>query len=319
MIREFKVGQYVLHRNQADWGLGKVTEVNDRLIRIFFRHSGLMAIGRQFSALITVEPSPSPGIVAELEEGLSRLNTEKPKARKATPIEGPKVLPVVTFEKQLALFRATFPLGFNDPRFIAEERGDPTARGKKAYKAAAIQLAGLLLSKESLEALLSVPGCRGAYSVAKKLINATRNLVFEKELICFQNMAQDKRHEEIFARALYRLLHASEPLADRFDGFVGALLQGSATWTIATIFPALYAPSEHTFVKPTFIKRQAEILQISINYRAAPTGAVYERLLAVALQVEKQLSAEGLQPRDLMDVHSFIWRTLSMDSPIGPE
>ncbi len=87
------------------------------------------------------------------------------------------------------------------------------------------------------------------------------------------------------------------------------------TWPLATILPAMYFPTEHVCVKPTYFEQQAPLAGLSANKSEAPSSAGYARFLEVARTTQKQLETAGHRPRDLMDVYSFIWRSQSYKPP----
>jgi hypothetical protein len=81
------------------------------------------------------------------------------------------------------------------------------------------------------------------------------------------------------------------------------------TWPLATLLQALYAPAQHTFVKPTVFEQQALLLNLTADKSAPITSTAYERCLDVARKTSERLAAAGHLPHDLMDVYSFIWRS----------
>lgn len=64
-----------------------------------------------------------------------------------------------------------------------------------------------------------------------------------------------------FVAALGELLHGTDEYAPRFEKFAGSVrIQDAAgqgrkvTWPLATLLQALYAPEQHTFVKPAVLE-----------------------------------------------------------------
>jgi len=78
-------------------------------------------------------------------------------------------------------------------------------------------------------------------------------------------------------------------------------------WTIVTYLPFLWKPSEHMFLKPEATKDFAERVghRFANVYRPELDVRVYESLLALTDTVKSNLA--DLQPRDNIDVQSFIW------------
>ena len=62
------------------------------------------------------------------------------------------------------------------------------------------------------------------------------------------------------------------------------------------------------FMKPSTMKRMAELLKIALNYRAAPNWLTYLKLQELADHVDLELRYRGLEPLSRMDVQGFIWR-----------
>ena len=77
------------------------------------------------------------------------------------------------------------------------------------------------------------------------------------------------------------------------------------------VFQAIEHTREHVFVKASFSERQARILRLDEPPRGIPTGAGYAEHLEVARALRERLIAMGYRPRDLFDVYSFSWKTLS--------
>jgi hypothetical protein len=110
-------------------------------------------------------------------------------------------------------------------------------------------------------------------------------------------------------RALRDVLHGDGAYAGRFDGFVG--VHAPLPWTIATLFSASIHPAEHFFVKPTVNQRQAKVLGLAEPPSGPPSAQAYAQHLAIAHATRDRLQASRLEPRDLFDVYTFGWRTLS--------
>ena len=229
---------------------------------------------------------------------------KKTSARKATPRH---VVPeTLTFQNQLDLFLATFPQGFADPKFIAQERGTGTNAGKEPARERAREL----LARPRLEAHLAAGEHAQIFDAAWRLVSTTRNMLhptFEA------NDFRDTRPAtyEAFARALVALLHGDGPVAPRFDAFATSLATKRPYWTLATVFSALSRPQESFFAKPKWEQQQARILGMEEPPSGVPTHAGYLLYAAVGTAVRDRLVAAGQTPRDLLDVYSFIWRTLS--------
>ena len=81
----------------------------------------------------------------------------------------------------------------------------------------------------------------------------------------------------------------------------------NAKWTVATYLPFLWRPEQHMFLKPEVTKDFAQRVghRFAHDYEAALKLPVYESLLDLADRTTRELAA--LEPRDRIDVQSFIW------------
>lgn len=80
-----------------------------------------------------------------------------------------------------------------------------------------------------------------------------------------------------------------------------------AKWTAVTYLPFLWRPDAHTFLKPEVTKDFAARVghRFASDYQPRLTLDVYQSLLDLAATTEAELA--DLQPRDRIDVQSFIW------------
>ncbi|HYI02057.1 hypothetical protein [Hyalangium sp.] len=296
---------------QPAWGRATLLDDKDGKLVLVFEHGGRRVfVKSQVKGLKAVELS-----AAEARTVDTRLRGKHPQggtAKKSAKAKVARPLLVVfpSFDAQVRWFEAFFPGGFAGEKFVSEERGAPEAKGKKGYKTAAIKLAQEQLSPERLAS--ATP--EEIFAVSKKLLAFT-NLVFPIEgPIPFTSMKEEDRAG--FVAALGELLHGEGAHGPRFEKFADSVRLWDAdgqgrkvTWPLATLLQALYAPAQHTFVKPTFFEQQALLLNLTADKHGRVTGTVYESFLDVARKTSERLVAAGHLPRDLMDVYSFIWRS----------
>lgn len=297
--------------SQPSWGRATLLDDKDGKLVLFFEHGGRRVfVKSQVKGLQAVELSAEEARTVD-----ARLRGKRPQgsvAKKSAKAKAARPLVAVfpSFEAQVRWFETLFPGGFAGEKFVSEERGAPEAKGKKGYKTAAIKLAQEQLSPARLAS--ATP--EETFEVCKKLLGFT-NLVFPLEgPIPFTSMKEEDR--AAFVAALGEVLHGEGAYGPRFEKFASSVRiwdaegQGrKVTWPLATLLQALYAPAQHTFVKPTVFEQQALILNLTADKHAPVTSAAYERFLEVARKTSERLTAAGHQPRDLMDVYSFIWRT----------
>jgi hypothetical protein len=297
--------------SQPTWGRATLLDDKDGKLVLFFEHGGRKVfIKSQVKGLQTVELSDDEARTVD-----TRLRGKHPQggtAKKSAKAKAARPLTAVfpSFEAQVRWFETFFPGGFMGEKFVSEERGAPEAKGKKGHKTAAIKLAQEKLSPERLAS--ATP--EETFEAAKKLLGFT-NLVFPMEgTTPFTSMKEEDR--AAFVTALGGLLHGEGAYGPRFEKFASSVRiwdaegQGrKVTWPLATLLQALYAPAQHTFVKPTVFEQQALVLNLRADKHAPVTSTSYENFLDVARKTSERLTAAGHPPRDLMDVYSFIWRS----------
>ena len=81
----------------------------------------------------------------------------------------------------------------------------------------------------------------------------------------------------------------------------------SAKWTVATYLPFLWLPEAHMFLKPEVTKDFAARVghRLASIYEARLDVDIYDALLDLVGETETELT--DLEPRDRIDVQSFIW------------
>jgi hypothetical protein len=82
---------------------------------------------------------------------------------------------------------------------------------------------------------------------------------------------------------------------------------GAAKWTVVTYLPFLWRPETHMFLKPEVTKDFAARVghRFASDYEPRLRHDVYQSLLDLASETEQELA--DLEPRDRIDVQSFIW------------
>jgi hypothetical protein len=80
-----------------------------------------------------------------------------------------------------------------------------------------------------------------------------------------------------------------------------------AKWPIVSLLPFLLDSERWPFVKPTSTKRAAKATGIDIGYSSHPNARTYRLIRDLHVDVGKALAERGLNPRDLIDVQTFLW------------
>jgi hypothetical protein len=254
--------------------------------------------------IVEVQPTEAVRI-----DRLARRNQE-PAPGSSRKSKAPPKKPEITFEQQVAYFMKLYPVGFEDDTYIKTERGESQGKSRDKLKNAAIERAEDLLSQKNLEELLGNASYEEIHQMIYDLLTSTKSTTQKAEATRFKNLPEDLREQ--VAVALRELLYGERTYPIRFDSFVAALdVEDGATWPLSTLLPALVYPTEHLFVKPTFFKKQALILDIDPKYDTTPNSTTYTQFLETANKTMELLQKAGQRPRDLWDVHVFVCKTLS--------
>lgn len=196
-------------------------------------------------------------------------------------------------------FLRLFPQGFSDPAFIGDSR-----RGERAYKLAAAQFLAERLPLDR------VGSDAGQAEVARQAFQKT-NIVDPFTKAKLGDVLRGPKGDHfvglaaMFARG--EIAEACRALRQEFKD------DGVASWIALTYLPFLWCPDRHMVLKPDFTKGFAERIGHPFQhaYESAPNLETYGALMDMAGELGKSLS--DLTPRDMIDLHSFMWAV--MDYP----
>jgi len=114
-----------------------------------------------------------------------------------------------------------------------------------------------------------------------------------------------------FAEGLFDYIYGKAALETRFERFT-AVIEGLPrkqtrvlTWPLHTVFGFIARPDEHIFLKPRVTQEGAREYDYDFEYKSRPNWNTYRSLLAFAEQVRSDV--RDLEPRDYIDLQSFIW------------
>lgn len=276
----FKKGQRVKHPTMPEWGPGEVLEdARDDATHVFFVGVGEKVISSNYVSLVPLAESEAAHPV------LDNLRLSK------TPGSRYRSLP-----ESIQFFLEKYPQGFYGDKFLTEERN---------YKVKAHELASATLGREALNDLCTSGSYAEACVRALKLVNTT-NLIFPNEKMALKDGLKDPASQEGFTQSLFNVLYGPEPENIRFENFADFLGRvGAGKWTTATYFLFLSAPDRFMFVKPTVTQNAAAVSGFEINYKPEVSWSTYSCVLAFSQYLKKEL--QHLQPRDMIDVQSFMW------------
>lgn len=195
---------------------------------------------------------------------------------------------IVTFEER-------YPGGFY---------GDKQAKEERDYKVDACEKFSNLLGQAVYYDLLAAKDYDKLLDSISKAVNLTNFIQgsFEKPVL----LDAIKSNKQKLIEALYQFLWGENNFKDRFDLFVSVLEDMKINkWTYATYFLFLSNPDENMFVKPEMLKKSIDISKYPISYDPKPTYDLYIEILEFCAWLKSKISI--LKPRDMIDVHSFMW------------
>lgn len=193
------------------------------------------------------------------------------------------------FDGARARFSKFFPDGFRSDAFEARER---------SYKLAA---------KAKLDTQAPLEQALVRNGLGEAILSAFRstNLLSPFEKTRLQPLLRGPDADKfIQAAARFAIgetapaLETMEQLLDKYD---------NAKWTVVTYLAFLWRPETHMFLKPVVTQDFADRIghEFRHEYRAALNPDVYQRLLDMMAVTSSELAA--LQPRDNIDLQSFVW------------
>lgn len=289
------------HSKRPQWGLAILAGETPSKKRYLFQDGQTRVFPANFAHLM--EPVDKPLDVA------ARVATElTAQLGGSTAPKASKVADRVSFAEQLAIFEHLFPGGFQDPDYIAKIRTGP--RRRKRHRDPLIADAQAALSKENLEAAIAAGEGTQVHEITLKLLEACTS-VSKRHRQPLESLPPE-RHADL-ATALYDLLYGEDSEFDRFTRYVHALDHDPGdrpTWAMTTAIPSMVQPNHHVAVKRSVFAKQAAWMAPRLVVGDVPNGGQYQRILTMAAGISTRLQEAGHPPRDMWDVHDFVWTTL---------
>ena len=279
---DYKKGLRVKHPSVPEWGIGELLEDSSGgKARVFFVGRGETVLSIKDLDLVTVT-----GIDAE-HPILDNLK-----------ITGDESLRYRTLPQSIQKFLVEFPGGFYGEKFAKEERD---------YKLKAHALMNEILSPEELKGLIDKQNYQELCRRALKIVNST-NLIFPNEKMSLKDGLKLESNQQRFSKVLRRLLFENSEIRQYFREFCEFLYEiNAAKWTIASYFLFLRSPAQYVFLKPEPTKNCADICAYDIRYRPDLNWETYDAVRDFAHFLKDELTRAELNPRDMIDVQSFMW------------
>lgn len=275
-------GDRVFHPNQKAWGLGKVLSVTPENIDVFFVGAGAKRLSKSFAKL-------------EIAEGGTAKHRLLDNLIETSQIGGASY---VTLAAAIERFLAIHPGGMESKDFVKEER-EASIRGH--------QFCIQLLDQAELAGLIAGGRYQDICDRARHIESGT-NLLTKSDKTALYGALDQPLSQKTFSLGLADLLYGTDSEEERFKRFLHTLnLLEINKWPIATLFGFIRFPQERAFIKPTVIQNAAKAFCWRINYKPEPNWRTYVAVLRLYNHIRTSLLEEGMMPRDLIDVQSFIW------------
>jgi len=193
------------------------------------------------------------------------------------------------FDGARARFLRFFPEGFQSSDYFKEERG---------YK---------LTAKERLDKTVPIDKALNGSGYGEAVLSIFRetNLLFPVEKTRLQDVLRGPTADQfIRAAAKFAMGEIKAGIAEMERVLKPHVI---AKWTAVTYLPFLWRPDAHMFLKPTVTTEFASRVGhwFANEYSPMLDAAVYESLLDLASTTTEEIA--DLEPRDNIDVQSFIW------------
>jgi hypothetical protein len=198
-------------------------------------------------------------------------------------------------------FLRFFPEAFRDTQYIEWER---------SYKWKAHQSWEEELNREEYRSLL-IAGHYVEIAERAVRIESRTNLLFSFEKMAIRDAVRSIAGACSFATGLYEFLHGAKSEPERFTSWCSVLetlprkKTRVLTWPLATVFAFIAMPTKHIFLKPNVTRTAAREYDFDFRYQPHPSWDTYKRLLKFGETIHRDL--RDLQPKDLIDIQSFIW------------
>ncbi len=294
------------HTKGAEWGLGMLAWEQGPRRGYQFEDGKLRVFRKGFYGMLHEIDEPADRaqeIIARLSLHLGTDDFDR--------VPTPPAAPTISLDQQIEIFRMQHPAGFAGDGWQGKRRGLEQKRRLKRHRVPAIGDATERLAEEGVAQMIDAGRADEVIAIAADVLAAT-DLVTAAQLAPLRDLS--RMRSPAAAQALHDLLWGDAPHAVRFERFVATLALTSTrppAWGLITALPALLGPREHLYVRPATIDRQARYMAPRLVLGSMPGPQSYARALDMVQRVADALSAAGLPPADLWDVHDFMVDTLA--------
>ncbi|HEV7904623.1 MAG TPA: hypothetical protein VGO96_12340 [Pyrinomonadaceae bacterium] len=200
-------------------------------------------------------------------------------------------------------FLKYFPKGFHDETYLNWERD---------YKWESHERWEEALGQAEFRRLLSAGEFAEVAARAVRVEQRSRHsMIFSFEKMALRDAIKTDEGARLFAEGLYEFLHGKGSAQRKFEHWVetvDALPRKQTrvlTWPLVTVFGFIAQPGTHIFLKPNVTRLAARAYGFDFQYKSRPSWETYADYLEFAATIARDLS--DLNPRDMIDIQSFIW------------
>ncbi|MCE1247027.1 MAG: AAA family ATPase [Firmicutes bacterium] len=201
----------------------------------------------------------------------------------------------------IELINQKFPgwTGFDDERFIRDERD---------YKVKKAQKAQDLLGRETFEALLAKENYPEILERLKQ-ITGDINLLFRPKLNIGDAavLFSDKLDLNEFCNKIFNLLYDEKPSHERLDDFEDYIKANQLPdkWPFPTFLLYIFNPETEMIIKPELTKRFLYMFNEIAVYEEKPSGLAYKAIVEICNTIKTGFSE--FNPKDMIDIQSLLF------------
>jgi hypothetical protein len=296
--------QLYRHAKRPEWGIALLRREQNGTRSYQFEDGRVRKIRKGYYKLM--EPADDLGERADyIRENLRRMVGADADDSDRTVIEA-----VCPFAAQVALFTKLYTGGFEDPEWIEDHRRPESGAPLKRHRTPVSSEAGEALSAARFEEMIGGGDHAGMLTVIVDLLAST-DLVPVSHAKALKGLEPEEKPR--YVESVADLLHGERRYEERLKDHLSTheeLFGERASWRVATALPALVYPQEHAAVRRSAFLRQAGSIAPTARYTKRATVGSYRNFRRIAVRVRDRLKASGHEPRDLLDVHDFVWATL---------
>ena len=282
--------QYVRHSKRPQWGMGALLWERDEKRSYRFEDGEVRSFKAGFFHFL--DPVRPPDSMSQIE--IQQLNATE---------SGQNTLPGL--RAQLALFLHDFPGGFADSKWLNTRRGVGVRRPLKRHREPVMATAARVLSLKNIDKRRADGEHTLLWDEVTALLSST-DLVPSKHTALMRKVSPNPALSD----ALRLFLHGTESEVARFDALRRAIGRDAWTWPVVSTLRSLVDPLGEVPIRPSVFTVQAKTLGSTISASRIPAPRPYGSFLRLARHVRDWLVAQNVAPKDLLDVHDFIWETL---------